>query len=227
MWGGHRLWAAPEAKPRSYWPDNDPVEAKVVGAYTVRLIPPFEENTHIQKEMIVKLDPSGTGVTVTHKITNRDLWPIELAPWALTIVRGQVLRLSRRSRSNLTRKSCFRRARWYCGVHRPQRSAVDTGQEVRATPHGWRPGAPSEDRCRKQARVAGVILREKTLFIKRFPYIEGATYPDYGCNFETFTVELFMEVESVAPLTHARPRPERVSRGEVVPVCQRRRRRDG
>jgi hypothetical protein len=26
VWGGHRLWAAPEARPRTYAPDNAPVE---------------------------------------------------------------------------------------------------------------------------------------------------------------------------------------------------------
>jgi len=41
--------------------------------------------------------------------------------------------------------------------------------------------------------------------VKRFPYIEGATYPDCGCNFETYTAGDFMEVETLAPLTKLQP----------------------
>jgi hypothetical protein len=48
-------------------------------------------------------------------------------------------------------------------------------------------------------------LRGKTLFIKRFPYVEGAHYPDFGCNFETYTAGDFMEVESLGPLAKLEP----------------------
>src|SRR5687767_7714391 len=37
-YGGHRLWAAPEANPRSYSPDNDPVEVHEMGDRGVRLV---------------------------------------------------------------------------------------------------------------------------------------------------------------------------------------------
>jgi hypothetical protein len=44
-----------------------------------------------------------------------------------------------------------------------------------------------------------------TLFVKRFAYAEGATYPDYGCNCETYTAGDFIEVESLAPLGRLEP----------------------
>ena len=87
-WGGHRLWHAPEGNPRSYAPDNAPLRFDVVGAGTVRLTQPVEAGTGIQKTMTVKLEPTGTGVTVTHALANGNLWDVELAPWALTIMRG-------------------------------------------------------------------------------------------------------------------------------------------
>ena len=42
-WGGHRLWTAPEAKPRSYAPDNDAVEVagEMLGAANT-----LTENNH-------------------------------------------------------------------------------------------------------------------------------------------------------------------------------------
>jgi hypothetical protein len=47
--------------------------------------------------------------------------------------------------------------------------------------------------------------REQTLFIKRAAYIEGAAYPDYGSNFETYTAGAFIEVETLAPLQRLEP----------------------
>ena len=84
-WGGHRLWTAPEDMPRSYSPDNGPVEATVTGG-TVRLVQPVEPQTGIVKELTVTLADSGTDVTIGHRLTNRSLWAVDVAPWALTIM---------------------------------------------------------------------------------------------------------------------------------------------
>jgi hypothetical protein len=43
------------------------------------------------------------------------------------------------------------------------------------------------------------------LFLKRFPFFRGANYPDFGCNFETFTREDMLEVESLGPSTRLSP----------------------
>ncbi len=43
-WGGHRLWTAPEAMPRSYSPDNEPVAFTIEGS-TIRLVQPVEPRT--------------------------------------------------------------------------------------------------------------------------------------------------------------------------------------
>jgi hypothetical protein len=51
----------------------------------------------------------------------------------------------------------------------------------------------------------GGYHRGGTLFIKRFAYREGARYPDYGCNNETYTAGDFMELETLAPLQFLEP----------------------
>src|ERR1044071_984441 len=87
-YGGHRLWTAPEAMPRSYSPDNATIEYKLVGANTIELDPPSEPNTGIKKDMILTLDDSGTGETILHRLTNQNDWATHVAPWALTIMNG-------------------------------------------------------------------------------------------------------------------------------------------
>ncbi|HAH87286.1 MAG TPA: hypothetical protein DCL60_07935, partial [Armatimonadetes bacterium] len=59
-WGGHRLWHAPESNPRSYAPDNSPIEFEIVDNNSIRLMQPVEAGTGIEKEIFVKLDEDGT-----------------------------------------------------------------------------------------------------------------------------------------------------------------------
>ncbi len=48
-------------------------------------------------------------------------------------------------------------------------------------------------------------LRAGCLFVKSFSFEEGVSYPDGGCNFETFTNEEMLEVEALGPLTKLAP----------------------
>ena len=57
-WGGHRLWSAPEHMPRSYSPDNDPVDVQVSGR-TVTLTQAVEPKTGIEKVLTVTLAETG------------------------------------------------------------------------------------------------------------------------------------------------------------------------
>jgi len=195
--GGHRLWHAPEAKPRSYSPDNDPVEIVKESDFSVRATEIVEPATGIVKEMVVTLAASGTKVTIEHRLTNTNLWTIELAPWALTIMRsgGKTIipqepfiphtdKLLPARPMVLWNYTDLSDSRWYWGkkfvtllcdasITHPQKLGV-------ANKRGW----------------AGYLV-DGSLFVKKFPYIEGETYPDNGCNFETFTSGDFMEVETV------------------------------
>ncbi|MBX6314280.1 MAG: hypothetical protein IRY99_15415, partial [Isosphaeraceae bacterium] len=54
-------------------------------------------------------------------------------------------------------------------------------------------------------RGAVGYLNHGTLFIKRFGYDPTKPYPDNGCNFETFTNEDMLEVESLGPLVRLAP----------------------
>jgi hypothetical protein len=39
------------------------------------------------------------------------------------------------------------------------------------------------------------------LFVKHFGWCAGRSYPDGGCNFETYSEKSFLELESLGPLT--------------------------
>jgi hypothetical protein len=204
-WGGHRLWVAPEAKPRSYAPDNSPVAVAFEGERAIRLTAPVEAATGIEKEMHIALDADGSGLNVGHRITNRNLRAIEGAPWALTIMRGggtaifpQEPYISWDDYLLPARPLVFWHytdltdARWAIGK-KYLRLSTDAGAN-----HPQKVGMMN-----KQGWAA--YQYGSTLFVKRFAYAEGATYPDYGCNCETYTSGDFIEVESLAPLGRLEP----------------------
>ena len=47
--------------------------------------------------------------------------------------------------------------------------------------------------------------RGDSLFVKTIEFRDGATYPDGGCNFETFTNKEMLEVEALGPLVELAP----------------------
>lgn len=85
IYGGHRLWHAPEHLPRTYSADNEPVRISQQGT-TLALEQSPEPETGIAKVMQITLDGSRDCVTVVHRLTNHGPWAVELAPWALSVM---------------------------------------------------------------------------------------------------------------------------------------------
>jgi hypothetical protein len=48
-------------------------------------------------------------------------------------------------------------------------------------------------------------LNQGNLFVKRIGYVEGATYPDMGTSYQTFSNEDMLEMETVGVLTTLQP----------------------
>jgi hypothetical protein len=84
LYGGHRLWTSPEELPRTYYPDNEEVGYEIIPDGVI-LRPPVENWTSIQKEIKIVFDQDK--VHVNHGIRNVGAWPIELAPWALSVMK--------------------------------------------------------------------------------------------------------------------------------------------
>lgn len=204
-WGGHRLWTAPEAMPRSYVPDNSPIESKIEGTNTIRLLEPVEKATGIQKEMIVKLDDEGSGVTITHHIVNKNLWGIDVAPWALTIMNGGGATILPQEPYR-SHDSYLLPARalvlWhYSDLGDPR---VTVGKKYVQLKTVEALADPNKIGVMNKQGWAG-YHRGTTLFIKRFPFADGGNYPDYGCNNEAYTAGTFMELETLGTVQHLEP----------------------
>jgi len=210
LYGGHRLWASPEIA-RTYFPDNVSVAVSQIGS-VVRFTAPVEDTspgTSLQKEMEIEMAAEGSGVRITHRITNHDTQAAELSVWTPTMMHAggrAILPLPPRHEMDtdhflpvgvfaLWSYTDFADARWKLGTEFVQlaQSESPTGRFREQMggifhPAGW-----------------GAHFRRGTLFVKRARVIPGARYPDGGCNFELFTNPEFLEVETLGPLAELKP----------------------
>lgn len=204
IYGGHRLWHAPEAKPRTYFPDNHPVKFEQHAGF-LRVIQPVEPTTGIQKEIDIALAPDAAHVHLTHRLRNLGVWPVELAVWALSVMAPggtAIIPMPPRGSHNdhllpanslaLWPYTNMSDARWTWGekyiLLRQDPNASNPQKTGAAVPDGW---------------VA--YARSNHLFVKRFTHMRGATYPDFGSSVETFTNSDMLEVETLSPLTALAP----------------------
>lgn len=204
LYGGHRLWHAPESRERTYYPDNGPVRLEQEGE-AVRLIQSTEPTTGIQKEMEIILAPNDAYLRILHRLRNHNLWAVELSVWGLTAMAPggtAIIPLPPRGRhpEDLTPSSTFTiwpytdlsDPRWTWGrkyVLLRQDPTRPSPQKIGASvPDGW-----------------AAYARDGHVFVKMAQYLPGARYPDFGSSFEAFADGRMLELESLGPLTYVEP----------------------
>lgn len=207
IYGGHRLWIAPETVPQTYAPDNAPVEYFFnEKENSLRLVQAVEPVSKTQKEMIVTLENPGSGVSINHRITNRGNAPVELAAWALTIMRGggtcEIPNETFAPYSHETLLPVRNLTLWaYTDLSDPRWSFDREFIRLRV------------DETRHEPQKIGALNRQgwaryrlpDVIFTKSFDVHETAVYPDMNSNVELYTAGSFVEVETLAPLQKLEP----------------------
>jgi hypothetical protein len=198
--GGHRIWVAPEMVPESYAPDNIPVQAVVKGD-VITLTEPLESGTGFQKEMVIQMAPAGSAVTVTHRIRNHNNTAKRFGVWAMsmmaqggTAITGFPPRgthdeyLQPTNPLTMWAYTDFSDPRWkfttkYVALHQDPKNAASQKTGL----------------YNKETWVS--YLLGSDLFVKRTAATEPpAAYPDFGCSFEMYTSDEFIEIETLGPV---------------------------
>jgi len=203
-YGGHRLWHAPEMMPRTYFPDNSPVRIEQYDG-GIRAIQPTEPTTGIQKEIDIRLQPNEAHATVSHRLHNMNAWPVELAPWALTVAAPggrAIIPVPPRGPQPEHLLPTSAMALW----------AYTDLSDQRFT-WGRKYILLRQDKESRDPEKIGLIdsdgwiayARAGHLFVKKFDYFKEARYPDFGCTVETFTNKDMLEVETLGPFTRLDP----------------------
>jgi len=202
IYGGHRLWHSPEGKPRSYFPDNSPVEVKVI-ENGVRISQSVETTTGIKKDMEITLHPETSAVTIRHYLTNKGMWDVELAAWALTVMATGGTEIVPQCQIDTDLLPNRMLSLWpYTNMndHRVTwgKKYILLKQDPKCT-EAFKFGISNTDGWAAYANHGN-------LFIKKFTPIDGALYPDYsGSSYETYTIDFMLEMETLSPLVILEP----------------------
>lgn len=198
LYGGHRLWHAPEHAVRTYFPDNYMVNVRPYPKF-LRVTQLTEPTTGIQKEMDIRLDPETSHVQVTHRLTNNNLWEIELAVWGLSVmdVGGvAILPLPPRGEHPRDMLPSSGLVLWpYTNLSDPRWTFGQRYILFRQNPRWPLPqkiGALVPDGWIAYARAGH-------LFVKKFEFFPDAIYPDLGSAIELFNRVEMAEMETLSP----------------------------
>lgn len=202
--GGHRVWKAPEDPIATWAPDNVPVEVRITENGVVAR-EPVEPLTGLQKEIDVEMEPSGTRVTVTHRIVNKTLFTLEFAPWAMTMLAQGGLEITGfpprgKHPDNLEVTNPL--SMWaYTDLSDKRLTITRKYLMLRQDPKNAQPQKVGLFNPKTWA----AYLLNGDLFMKSYEADPRKTYTDFGCSFETFTSDEFLEMETLGPTAKVAP----------------------
>ncbi len=196
LYGGHRLWVAPEVYPETYIPDNNKVEYTQNGN-VFTFTPPVEDVTGWQMGFEITFDENDAKVEVKHTLTNKSSEQKKAALWALSVTdKGNFVILPQckaetgfvpnrkllmwdytdLSDGRFTVTKDYYTIKQKCGYENPFKIGVNnTDGKIVCANHGQ-------------------------VFKVEFDYISDAEYTDFGSSTEIYTCEFMLEVETLSPL---------------------------
>ena len=194
FYGGHRLWHAPENMPRTYVPDDAPVEV-IPTKNSLSVLQQVENETGIEKSLRISLVGEKPQVIIRHMLINRGQWSVECAPWAITQVRTGGVAILPQSREQVDFLPNRSLALWsYTDLSSPQVSLGNRYLLVRAEMDGpFKVGFPNP-------RGWLAYWLDGTLFVKRAAFDAQAEYYDFGSSSECYCNDRFLELETLAPV---------------------------
>jgi hypothetical protein len=239
-YGGHRLWHAPEERPRTYEADNAPLEIAEARRDGLYLLQPLDPVSRIRKEALITLHEKTSEVKIKHTVTNLNRWPVTLAAWALTVLKEGGFCAVETPRGEFALLPDRSITLW--PYARMNDARVSWGDRVLTLRQDAAAKAPFKLGLYAQKGAAAYILPD-VIFKKKFgeglkgsaqrtvhsPQLKGNaeckmrnaelkdqsetfnfqpstfnSYPDFGCNFETYTNAEMLECESLSPLKELR-----------------------
>lgn len=205
IYGGHRLWHAPETRPRTYLPDNTPISWEAIPG-GVRLTMAADASG-LAKVIELTLSEDSARVRVLMRLRNEGTWPIEVAPWSISAMApGGVgvfpMPVSPADALGLQPNRWL--ALWtYTDLADPRLTMGKRFLLLRQD--------PSATEALKIGLNASdgwlAYVRDGRCFVKTHQVTPGARYPDGGCTVESYTNgnPNLLELETLGPLDILEP----------------------
>ena len=203
LYGGHRIWTGPELPSYTYAPDNEQTAVEL-GSNGLRAIQPTDV-AGIRRKIEVEMGDSGTGVRVVHRLTNESRWPLEFAPWALSMMTtggAGIVTFPRRGTHPEILPPTHPLVMWaFTNFSDPRWSLLEKYLVLRQDPNR---SDPEKAGLFNPKTRAGYLLNNE-LFVKRYDADPSKKYSDMGVSFEIFTNGSFLELETLGPLEMIQP----------------------
>lgn len=208
LYGGHRLWLAPEIPAMTYIPETGGVTCRAVER-GLAADGPIQPQTGLRKTITVQLDDEKPVVRVAHRVTNEGFETRQFAPWAIT-------QLPLGGRMFLPQPvgpfppenpdAIFAPNRnlvfWpYTRLDDPRLTLADDRIEIDLRGQA---SAPLKIAC-FNAHGWASYQREDVLFVKRFLPNPDLAHADRHTNTAAYANELFCELETLGPLVQLPP----------------------
>ena len=194
--GGHRFWISPEAFPRTYYPDNEPVEYEIIQNGVI-LTPPCQVANELQLKIQITLDENTHKYKIDHYVTNEGYWPKKIAIWPITVVANGGLELIPQNTNNTKLLPNRLFAMWPYSKYSDSRLKIgDRYIYLKQDPS-------SEDPFKlglfQEFSWASYFLGGD-MFVKEYISYDDREYPDFGCSYESYTNADILEMETLSPL---------------------------
>lgn len=198
IYGGHRLWLSPENE-STYYPDNGRVSYKITEQGAI-FTPSDWNEVGVRPSLEVRfLQESCADIVMS--MTNLSDKPKELCLWALTVLKsGGVLEadLPVENTGYLPNRNLVL---WhYTDIKDARLTVVNDKLIVKSSVSAAVPLKVGYYNNKITTRYTfGNVIFTKSVDAPR------GVYPDFGCNVETYTSNLIHEVETLSPITTAKP----------------------
>ncbi|MBE6752790.1 MAG: hypothetical protein E7559_00300 [Ruminococcaceae bacterium] len=205
FFGGHRLWTTPEVFPETYYPDEDPVEWEQTAQGAIFTPPVRPEG--LAHKIELRFAEDSAAIEVIHTVTNRSEETRQLALWGITQMRKGGIGVTPQNDRQCAPLANRLMVHWpYNDLNDPRFRTSMKYVTLRQDIYGdgsFKYGINSE-------KGWGGYIYGRQMFVKRFAAtpaqsIEALPYPDYGCNFESYTDRRALEVEALSELLTLKP----------------------
>ncbi len=211
--GGHRFWTAPEGD-HSYALDNTPVTWKKIGEAAVEIMQPASKPFGYQKTLRVEMLEDEL-VRVTHLLANSGDEPLQITPWALSVMAPGGVALIPQPKLDKHPTEFPEGRETKPEEYLPNREMVlwpftdlSDGRYVFSENFlrvSYLPEMAATKLGLKLPTGWVAYQNDDVVFAKHFAYDPTQPYPDRGCNFEIFTNVDILELESLAPQKQLAP----------------------
>jgi hypothetical protein len=211
--GGHRFWTAPEAG-HSYELDNGPVEWKKLGDCAVEIAQPESKAFGFRKTLVVEMLEDEV-VRVTHRLANTGAKVLDVTPWALSVMAPGGVAIIPQPVLDLHPTEFPEGRDVKPHEYLPNRELVlwpftnladgryTFSQHFLRVAHAA--GKPATKLGLKLPASWIAYHNGDDVFAKHVSFIAKQPYPDRGVNFEIFTNNAILELETLAPSAPLQP----------------------